>query len=414
MNWHIIYNDLKNRLSKKGISVEFFTHTVPAMEKLKNNNIIKIKPNLDIEFIKITDLDTANKIINKLGSNNELKKRLQTIFNKYKNDDTLKIVNQLNDLDAFYYELKRELDHIPTERQFTSNLDNKLETQFNNLYTSDYKKFLSNKREFLRDDGNLKDSLYEEYFEKCIREKSKISHKELDETGEYRLDDYKDMWTTVEKFEKKVEVVLNNVLEHYDELHNKRHSEFEAISDDIQKLKKKRPANYYHFETIRNDSKVKVFRYVIQLKISHLRYLQNYSGKNHGVFLQLVSDFFRLKEWIQTIPTKDKFTKLTGALSTSNLMKEFGFQKSDYERFLEMIAIDAPELLSPEHQGIMRDIILEESKKYRDKHGKDKTLDMINLPFNPNDRLSVQIEMYFPNRKELEKLLFPANSNTEP
>jgi len=222
------------------------------------------------------------------------------------------------------------------------------------------------------------------------------------------------MWTTVETFEKKVEPVINDVLKYYDDFHNKRDSEFEAISKDIQELKKKRPSDYYHFETIKNHSKVRVFRYVIQLSISSLRYLQNYNGQNHGIFLQLVSDFFRLKNWIQTTPTKDEFTKLTGALATSNFMKEFGIQNSDYERFLEMISIDISDSRSPEHREIMQEIIIDELKKYCNEHGKDKTLLLIDLPFNPNNKLSVQIKMYFPNTKELKKLLFPVISNTDP
>ena len=414
VNWKIIKNDLKNRLFAKGISDDFLTHNMPVMQKLEKNEIIKIKDNLDLEFIKINDLDTSKNIIDKLGNNKDLKNRLQIICDKYKNNNTLKI-DEPNELDAFYNELKRSLDHIPTKRQFTVHLDKdkKLETQFKELCNSDYTKFLSYKRELLRDDGNLKDSLYDEYFQRCIDGKSKITHKELDETGDYRLSDYKDMWTTVEKFEKKVEPIISDVLKYYDEYYNKRHSEFEVISKDIQELKKKIPSDYYHFETIVQHSEVEAFRYVIQIKISHLRYLQYYYGQNHGIFLQLLSDFFRLKEWIQTIPTKDEFMKLTGPLATSNLMKEFGILQNDYERFLKMINIDPLDLLNPERREIMQDVIIEELKKYCDKHGKEKTLELIDLHFNPNNRLSVQIEMYFPDKKELKKLLYPANLNIE-
>jgi len=411
-NWEIIKNDLKNNLSKQEISYDFITHNMPVMQKLVNDKIIEIKPNLDVEFTKIDNLDTSKKIINQLQNNINLQNKLQNIYDKYKKNEVLKINKQHNDFDAFYYECKNTLNHIPTKRQFTLNLDEKLKTQFKKLYNSDYEKFLSFKREILKDDGNLKDLLYEEYFQKCIREKSKITHKELDETGDYRLEDYKDMWITVEKFEKRVEPILNDVLKYYDDFHNKRDSEFEAISKDIQELKKKRPSDFYHFETIYQHSKVRVFRYVIQLRISSLRYLQNYNGQNHGVFLQLISDFFRLKKWIQTTPTRDEFMKLTGPLSTGNLMKEFGFKNNDYERFLEMISITL-DSRSPEHQEITKEIIIDELKKYCNKYGKDKTLLLIALPFNPNDRLSVQIQMYFPDIKKLKKLLYPINSNTD-
>jgi len=413
INWKIIKNDLKNILSEKNISDDFLTHTMPAMQKLEKNKIIKIKPNLDLEFIKITDLDTSKKIINKLGNNNELKNRLQIICDKYKNETTR--MDKLDDLDIFYHELKNKLDHIPTKRQFTTSIvDEKLKKQFIELYNQDYKKFLSYKRQFIRDDGNLKDSLYEEYFQKCIQEKSKITHEQLDETGDYRLEDYRDMWITIEKFEEKVKPILNDVLKYHDEFYNKRHSEFEEISEDIQKLKKKRPSDYFHFETIYQHSKIKIFRYIIQIKISHLRYLQKYNGTNSGRFLQLVSDFFRLKEWIQNTPTRDEFMKLTGPLATSNLMKEFGIHNNDYEKFLELISVDVPTPLNPEHQEIILEVILEKLKQYSEKHDKEKTLLLIDSPLNPNDELSVQIKMYFPDIKKLKKLLYPVNSNTDP
>ena len=413
MNWNTFTNELKKIILEKGISDDFLTHNNSVIQKLQKYKIIKIKNNLDLEFIKINDLDTSKNIIDKLRNNKDLTNRLQIICDNNKNNNTF---NEPNELDACYNELKRILGHIPTNRQFTVKLDEdkKLETQFKELYNSNYTKFLLNKRDLLKDDGNLKDHLYDEYFQKCIDEKSKITHKGLDEYGVYRLSDYEDMWTTVKQFEAKVEPVISDVLKYYDEYYNKRNSEFEAISKDMQELKKNFPANYCHFETISQHSRIDIFRYVIQIKISHLRYLEHYNGQNHGRFLQLVSDFFRLQEWIETIPTKDEFMKLTGPMATFNLMKEFGTHQNDYEKFLKMININPLDLLSPEFREIMQDVIIEELKKYCDKHGKEKTLELIDLHFNPNDRLSVRIEMYFPDKKELKKLLYPAKLNTEP
>ena len=203
-------------------------------------------------------------------------------------------------------------------------------------------------------------------------------------------------------------------MEYYDEYHKKRDSEFEVISKDIQKLKKKMPSNYFHFETIRHHSKVKVFRYIIQLRITNLRFLQKYNGQNHGIFLQLLSDFYRLVKWIQIIPTKDEFMKLTGPLTTGNLMEEFGSNNSDYERFLEMISSEPPNSPSPEQREIMRDLIIDGLKKYDVKYGKEKTLSLINSHLNPNEKLSVQIQMYFPNKIELKKILYPVISDKDP
>lgn len=412
VNWKILKNDFEEDLFSKGVPNDFITHNMPLIKKLEDGKILKIKNNLDVEFLKIDDFETCKKIIDVLWKNPSIEKKLEEIINKNK---TSKITNkEINELDLLYHKLKRKIGHIPTKRQFTTSLDEQQKNQFSNQFSNNYEKFLSIKREFLKDDGNLKDSLYDEYFQKCLDEKSKISHKELDETGDYRLSDYKDMWTTVEKFEKKVEPILIDVLKNYDELQEKRQSEFELISKDIQELKKKRPSDYYHFETIRQHSKVRIFRYIAQLKISHLRFLQNYDGKEPGIFLQLLSDFFRLKEWVQTTPTKDEFTKLTLPLSTSNLMRDFGIGKKDYERFLEMISVEPFESTDIEHREIMQDFVINDLKEFSKKYDKEKTLEKIDLPFDPNDKLSVQIEMYFPDRKKLKKILFPVNSNIEP
>jgi hypothetical protein len=127
-----------------------------------------------------------------------------------------------------------------------------------------------------------------------------------------------------------------------------------------------------------------------------------------------VSDFFRLKEWIQTIPTKDEFMKLTGPLATGNLMEEFGINDNDYDRFLETVSTNSSNSRSPEQQEIMQEIIIDELKKYDNKHGKEKTLFLIDSSLNPNEKLSVQIQMYFPDKIKLKKLLYPVISNTDP
>lgn len=407
VNWKILKNDLKN---KTGILDDcYFTQNMPAMLKLIQDGILTIKDNLDLEFIKINNLVAFKSIINKLlGENIEVKNKLQKIIDDYKNNLTLLVDIHVSDLDIHYNKLKNTLGRVPFEREFT-NFEEKLRAQFSELFNSDYKKFLKSVGDIIKDDENLKDLLYDEYFQLCIKKKHKITVQELNENGKYNLDDYDDVWTTFEKFEKKVEPVLVNVLKYYEKCLDDRNSEFQVIIKDIQNLKNIRPASYYHFEEIRDHSSIDIFRYVIQIKFSHLKFLQNYDGKNHGVFLQLVSDFFRLKEWIGTTPQLDDFIKLTIPLTTSNLMSEFGIKDGNYNTFLEKISVDSTILFSLEDKEKMRKEIMAELKKYSDKHGKENTLLLINLHLNKNDRLSVQIQMYFPDKNELTNLLFPAS-----
>ena len=74
------------------------------------------------------------------------------------------------------------------------NLDKNLKIEFTKQYQGNYKKFLNSKREKIKDDLELKDSLYDEYFEKCMKERSAITRDQLDAYGDYRIEDYEDIW----------------------------------------------------------------------------------------------------------------------------------------------------------------------------------------------------------------------------
>jgi len=252
----------------------------------------------------------------------------------------------------------------------------------------------------------LKDLLYDEYFAKCIREKSRISHEQLDKTGDYRLEDYRDMWTTIEKFERKVTPIIDWVLEFYDELTKNSKSELELIGNDILELKRKIPSNYYHFETIRNNSSINISQYIIQLKISHLKYLKNYDGKFPTIFLQLVSDFFRLKEWINVIPTFEQFIQGTRELTKLDFMKVYGITDNEfhYSNFLSSILINNIAPITSEQKQIQEELILNKLKEFSKQHGNDKTLELIDSKFNYDDELSVQLKIYFPDTKNLKKI----------
>ena len=414
IKWTTLKNDLLKTWEQtkkkygKTIPDSFISLNMPALKKLEQNNIIKLNKNLSFEYIKIEDIESCSQIFEHLKKHPEAKKRVLKIINEYgisnSNNTNPK---KLNDLEEYFHTLKQKIGHTPTSRQFNSDLGY-LKNQFSKQYDRSYKMFLKIHGIILKDDEILKDSLYDEYFEKCITEGKKITHKQLDEYGDYRLEDYKDMWGTVENFEQKTSKVLGEVLKNYEEYRQNRDVEFAEISNDIQELKKKRPATYYRFDEIYQHSKLKVFRYVIQLKISHLRYLENYHGSNVGIFLQLVSDFFRLKKWIGGVPeSADEFSRLTGTLATTNFMKQFGITKEGYAKFLILINSYLPSKNDPNQLQIAKEKTIEKLKKYEKNYGREKTEFFIDTSFNPNDEISVLIAYSFPNKKELKKLLFP-------
>ena len=414
IRWNTLKNDLltiwqqTKKKYGKTIPNSYITLNMPAIKKLEQNNIIKLNKNLLFECVMIEEKENCSQIFSHIKKHPEAKKGIQKIINEHgvsnsNNTDSKK----LNELEEYFYSLKQKIGHTPTSRQFNFELG-ELKKQFSKQYDGNYKTFLKTHGIILKDDEILKDSLYDEYFEKCITEGKKITQNQLNEYGDYRLDDYRDMWGTVENFEQKTSKVLVDVLKHNEEYRQNRDAEFEEISKDIQELKKKRPATFYRFDEIYQHSKLKVFRYVIQLKISHLRYLENYHRHNVGIFLQLVSDFFRLKKWIGRIPkSAEEFSRCTGALATSNFMKEYGVSKEGYQKFLNQINVDFPEKEDPKVEEKMKEKTIEKLKKYEKNFGPEKIEFFIDSAFNPNDELSVLIETYFPNKKELKKQLFP-------
>ena len=171
-------------------------------------------------------------------------------------------------------------------------------------------------------------------------------------------------------------------------------------------LKRKIPSNYYHFETIRNNSSINISRYIIQLKISHLKYLKNYDGKFPTIFLQLVSDFIRLKEWINAIPTFEQFTEGTRELTKSDFMKVYGITDNQlhYSNFLSSVLINNIALITSEQKQVQEELILNKLKEFSKQNGNNKTLELIDSKFNYDDELSVQLKIYFPDTKNLKKI----------
>ena len=401
-------NDIKNYMLDEQIPNNFISHTNMVIQQLVNKKLIKINPNYTIGFVtKITDFETPKLIIDILREDKNFKVRLNNLIKNYKQNPIDHIITSNDELEEKYYNSKKELGHIPTKRQFLNilSLEPELKIKFQQLYDDDYLQFLNNKREFIKDDEFLRDSLYDEYFAKCIIEKSKISHEQLYKTGDYRIEDYLDIWTTLEKFEKKIHPIIESVLKNYDDYHAKRDDEFKEIGDDLSQLKKKIPSNYYHFDTIFKNSSVDIFRYIIQLKISHLRFLKNYNGEFPGVFLQLVSDFFKLKNWIGVTPTIDEFIELTDPQPTNaHLMRLFGIKNSNshrYSQFLKLLSINHVSDNKLEQKEIHQQVFLNKIKLFT----KNEQTKLINSTFDYNDELSVQMKMYFPDKKELQRLL---------
>ena len=121
----------------------------------------------------------------------------------------------------------------------------------------------------------------------------------------------------------------------------------------------------------------------------------------------MVSDFFRLKEWIGCIPSEKEFIELTGPLTTTNFMKEFG-GKSGYENFLKLISINISEISEQlDNTKNAKSIILEKLNELKIKKGKEEVIHLLDSPLKPNSELSVLIHKYSTNKKQLRTYFSP-------
>jgi len=206
---------------------------------------------------------------------------------------------------------------------------------------------------------------------------------------------------------------LKRVLDNYDQKKKETDKEFEEIGKDLKYLKEKLVGKWPpHFEDIRIHSKILVYRYIIQTKISYLQYLKNYPGGKFGSFLQLVTEFFRLQEILSMTPTQKQFTKLmlTSAVATGNFGETFNFK---YNKFLEAINVSSPsEEIDPKHIEKMREKTIKKLKEIEEKDGKEKVINLVRSAQNNFDELSILIKAWFEDKNTLMSQFQTINQDT--
>jgi len=204
--------DTLHRMFKEKVPHSYFNLANPSIKKITNLGLVKIKNNLELEFEKISEPETLKKLIDLSYQAPQIKENVDKILAEIKSK-TETSIEKSDELKKLFDELKKLFGHIPTSRQFSFAVREKnLWEDYQNKFSANYDKFLDFHMEFIKDDNNLKDSLYGEYFEKCISVKDKISREQLDRHGLYRISDYEDIFGNFKNFEQKTEKNLQQVL----------------------------------------------------------------------------------------------------------------------------------------------------------------------------------------------------------
>lgn len=305
---------------------------------------------------------------------------------------------------ALFDELCTQYGHVPTTRQFVDAVDNQgLEYDFDKIYSNDYGLLLRRLNIILADDPHLSDSLYGEYFEKCIKEGMLITREQLDGHGQYKLVDYEEIFGTFREFQEKTHYILKLLLDNIQSKNLSSEKVLDLIDDDLIELNLK--LNHHpHFEDLKLHSKIGAHYYLSEINLSYLKYLDNYNGNYPGKFLKLVTEFFRLKKILGIVPDRDQFNKLTSVIITGYLGKIFNF---NYNNFLMTINETHSEQDFKEYAIDMRAKTIQRLIKLRDEHGIEKINEIIDSAYGHDDELSISIIAWGGDEIKLKKQIRP-------
>lgn len=405
------FTDLQNYLHKtflERIDKEFFNTQNTSVRRTEELEILKIQDNMDLKFQYISDTKSLDEIISCIWKSERLKKRLIEIPDEHKDSDSTPDVKP-DLLYNIFKNLCKEYSHTPTSRQYQDGIiKESLDDKFRGIYRGDYKKFLWDHHIILKDDLDLKDLLYEEYFEKCLEEKMEITREKLDEYGRYRISDYEEIFDSFENFCKSTERDLMNLFTSYDEMTTNVDREFELIDKDLAMLRDrlKKPL---HFDDIKVHSRIGSHRYLIQTKLSYLHHLNNYYGNSPGKFLRLVKEYFRLKFLLKITPTYEQFVRLTPSITTAHLGELFDF---NYPKFLAAINENLEDQTSSHHMERMRENIITQMYSICEESGEKEAIKIIDDAKNKHDDMSLSIKAWWPDTKKLKHKIIHKHTAT--
>lgn len=376
-----------------GISRDFFGITNVSILRSERLGLVTIRGNMDLEVGAVKDPQCLDRIITAISGSAKFKDSLASMqedFGEAPRQDGA----EDDPMGALFESLCSQHGHMPTTRQF--------QEACKEFDAADYDRFLSDRRIIIGDDQNLRDGLYEEYFEKCVAEGREATRDELDSHGNYRISDYEEVFGSLGELRRITGPHLERLLAFSP---GNADAEFDLIVGDLEMLQDR--LGSVHFDTIRVNSRIGLHRYLAQVRISHLRHLQGYDGDSPGKFLRLVGEFFRLKDLLGMVPSKDHFINMTKAGVTAYLGDLFGFQ---YEKLLGALG-ESESPPDPAHVKRMREGVLHRMADIRDAQGLQTAYEIIDSASREYDDLSVSIKAWWPDPKELRRAVRPRKPN---
>jgi superfamily II DNA or RNA helicase len=320
-------------------------------------------------------------------------------------DEDLELSHQL---DTHYKNLKKQLGHIPTTRQFRELTPDNLSQIMVKIYyhkVAESKKdfpisklvedieggpdyfahsfdgLRDSKNDFAGDDHNLRDNLYDEYFELYHSVKREITKEELDEYGNYTIEDYDEVFDDdVDVMFKETTHVMKNIEINFSD--DRFQETIEKINIDYHELKKTL-GHAPHFEEYREKSKIGI-EYILNFygSLGRFKRISDRKQNDQHTILHLEKEFHKIKELLNMPPL---FTQMLKHCREGFRILDIFGSYTEYLKWLK--EPDNKESIVDENFKNQRRIeLIQQSLKRIDDVGRDRTIQLLledpEIPYN--------------------------------
>ncbi len=350
------------------------TASHPVFTVYKSRGLIKSinETTGEIDFEHITDTDGFRRLCNQkiqeylLKEDHHYEEPIKPIVEEYSSEKIDEHFNYLKD---------KIYGHTPTTKQFFKSSSPDILITMEHLY-GPYQKYLESKGVSIKDDANLQDKLYDEYFELYDLVKSSINKEMLDEYGEYRIDDYVECFGTYENFEKITDEIIAraNKLDPsitYDDLYH----DYTRIIEDLGREP--------HFEEMKLMSYLGIEYYIGKFATyGRFTKIAKLKGDSRKVMQSLQQDFFKIKRLLKMPPNyrqMRQYSEFGHKLEELYNGNENDISESDYHRFLNDIGEFGTTLKDPIPDSFKKQKRTDLLESFQDsvlKNEKEKTMDL--------------------------------------
>ena len=309
------------------------------------------------------------------------------------------------------------MGHSPTTRQFNELIKfDESKSDFDKFYGGKFDLLLSELKINIEDDVDLQNLLFDEFFEKCLAEKKLISRIDLDEHGQFRIEDYREIFASYNTdFKSLVQKVLHKVLS----IPLEDDLSLKDILNDYSQVCNLKPGVTPTFNEINMYSKIGIEKYIQkQIPFSVISFLHenlnHYSEQELGSFLLVIVDFFKLRNILGSIPVEHVFLRYM----STNEKKFYQHKFSTIEQFFKHMGINSNlDIFTKQKQRMEKYVTLYLDTLNKNSEGQQLILQKIinhvisKLDYDSNNlskselELCIQIDNFIENKNFLNNYL---------